>query len=107
MDKLDGQSMESNKNMYFVYILSSNNNKVLYVGITNDLVRRVYEHKQKIIDGFTKKYNVHKLVYFEHTNDVYSAISREKQLKKWSRVKKNTLISRQNPNWTDLSANWN
>ena len=77
--------MESKKIMYFVYILTSNNNKALYVGITNDLVRRIYEHKQKIIDGFTKRYNVNKLVYFEQTSDVNSAISREKQLKSFWR----------------------
>ena len=88
--------------MYFVYILTNNNNKVLYVGITNDLVRRIYEHKQKIIDGFTKRYNVNKLVYFEQTSDVNSAISREKQLKSFSRDKKENLINHYNPQWNDL-----
>lgn len=88
--------------MYFVYILTNNNNKVLYVGITNDLVRRIYEHKQKIIDGFTKRYNVNKLVYFEQTSDVNSAISREKQLKSFSRDKKENLINHYNPQWIDL-----
>ena len=92
--------------MYFVYILSNWNDSVVYIGVTSNLPKRLYEHRNGLADGFTKKYNVHKLVYFEHTNDVYNAISREKQLKKWSRVKKNTLISRQNPNWTDLSVNW-
>ena len=94
--------MESKKIMYFVYILTNNNNKVLYVGITNDLVRRIYEHKQKIIDGFTKRYNVNKLVYFEQTSDVNSAISREKQLKSFSRDKKENLINHYNPQWNDL-----
>ena len=94
--------MESKKIMYFVYILTSNNNKALYVGITNDLVRRIYEHKQKIIDGFTKRYNVNKLVYFEQTSDVNSAISREKQLKSFSRDKKDNLINHYNPQWVDL-----
>ena len=93
--------------MYFVYILANWDDSVLYIGVTSNLKRRLYEHRNGLVEGFTKKYNLHKLVYFEHTSDVYSAISREKQLKKWSRVKKNTLISRQNPNWTDLSANWN
>ena len=93
--------------MYFVYILANWDDSVLYIGVTSNLERRLYEHRNGLVEGFTKKYNVHKLVYFEHTNDVYSAISREKQLKKWNRTKKNTLISRQNPNWTDLSVNWN
>ena len=93
--------------MYFVYILANWDDSVLYIGVTSNLERRLYEHRNGLAEGFTKKYNVHKLVYFEHTNDVYSAISREKQLKKWSRVKKNVLISRQNPNWVDLSDNWN
>ena len=92
--------------MYFVYILSNWDDSVLYIGVTSDLSRRLYEHRNGLADGFTKKYNVHKLVYFEHTNDVYSAISREKQLKKWSRSKKNTLIVRMNPDWHDLSADW-
>ncbi|MBQ8196738.1 MAG: GIY-YIG nuclease family protein [Clostridia bacterium] len=89
--------------MYYVYILSSINNKVLYVGVTNDLKRRVYEHKNKLVDGFTKKYNVNKLVYFEETSDVNSAIKREKQLKKLLRVKKEQLINKINPLWIDLS----
>ena len=93
--------------MYFVYILANWDDSVLYIGVTSNLERRLYEHRNGLVEGFTKKYNVHKLVYFEQTNDVYSAIAREKQLKNWSRVKKNVLISRQNPNWTDLSANWN
>ena len=67
--------------MYFVYILTNWNDSVLYIGVTGNLVRRLYEHQNGLVDGFTKKYNVHKLVYYEHTNDVYSAISREKQLK--------------------------
>ena len=92
--------------MYYVYILTNKSNKVMYIGITNDLQRRLYEHKNELVDGFTKKYNVHKLVYFEQTNDVYSAISREKQLKNWSRAKKNALIIRTNPHWVDLSEGW-
>ena len=92
--------------MYFVYILSNWNDSVLYIGVTSNLPRRLYEHRHGLADGFTKKYNIHKLVYFEHTNDVYSAISREKQLKKWSRVKKEALIRNMNPDWKDLSQNW-
>ena len=92
--------------MYYVYILSNWDDSVLYIGVTNDLHRRLYEHKNHLADGFTAKYNVHKLVYFEYTNDVRSAISREKQLKGWRRDKKNQLISQANPKWKDLSQNW-
>ena len=91
---------------YYVYILTTQNNKVMYIGVTNNLERRLYEHKNKMVDGFTKKYNVHKLVYFEHTTDVYSAIEREKQLKKWRREKKNALVETLNPGWKDLSIEW-
>jgi len=93
--------------MYFVYILSNWDDSVLYIGVTSNLERRLYEHRNGLVEGFTKKYNVHKLVYFQHTNDVYSAISREKQLKNWNRGKKNALISRMNPQWRDLSDDWN
>ena len=92
--------------MYYIYILSNWNDSVLYIGVTGNLPRRLYEHKNGLVEGFTKKYNVHKLVYYEHTNDVYSAISREKQLKKWRRQKKNDLINNANPQWKDLSENW-
>ena len=88
---------------YFVYILSNWNNKVVYIGVTSDLNKRIYQHKNKLIDGFTKKYNVTKLVYYEATEDVLSAISREKQLKGWVRKKKNSLIKKLNPDWNDLS----
>ena len=92
--------------MYFVYILSNWDDSVLYIGVTSNLTRRLYEHRNGLVEGFTKKYNVYKLVYYELTNDVYSAISREKQLKKWSRCKKNTLVSTMNPKWKDLSESW-
>nr|MBQ8245003.1 GIY-YIG nuclease family protein [Oscillospiraceae bacterium] len=92
--------------MYFVYILSNWDDSVLYIGVTSNLSRRLYEHRHGLADGFTKQYNVHKLVYYEHTHDVYSAISREKQLKKWVCAKKNALISKMNPQWIDLSAEW-
>ena len=92
--------------MYFVYILSNWDDSVLYIGVTGNLPRRLYEHKNGLVEGFTKKYNIHKLVYYEDTSDVYSAISREKQLKKWSRRKKNDLIAQMNPEWKDLSKDW-
>ena len=93
--------------MYFVYILANWDVSVLYIGVTGNLPRRLYEHRNGLVDGFTRKYNVHKLVYYEQTNDVYSAISREKQLKNWNRAKKNTLIQKTNPQWLDLSLDWN
>ena len=92
--------------MYYVYILSNWNDSVLYIGVTGNLPRRLYEHRNGLVEGFTKQYNVHKLVYYEYTNDVYSAISREKQLKKWRREKKNQLIEAMNPQWRDLSLDW-
>ena len=91
-----------NYRYYYVYILSNKTNSVLYVGVTNNLIRRVYEHKQKFVEGFTKKYNIDKLVYYEMVNDVYSAITREKQIKGYSRGKKENLIHSFNPNWDDL-----
>jgi putative endonuclease len=87
-------------------MLTNKGNTVLYVGVTNNLVRRVYEHKSKKIEGFTKKYNIDKLVYFETTTDVNSALSREKQLKNLVRRKKEELINSVNPNWEDLSLDW-
>ena len=84
-------------------MLTNCNDKVMYVGMTNDLVRRVYEHKNKLVSGFTEKYNVHKLVYFEETQDVHVAIAREKEIKKWRREKKNQLVNQINPAWRDLS----
>ncbi len=91
------------ENEYYVYILTNWNNKVMYVGITNNLARRVYEHKHKMVDGFTKKYNLNKLVYYERTSDVFAAISREKEIKKWRREKKDRLVIALNPEWKDLS----
>lgn len=89
---------------YYVYLLTNWNNKVMYIGVTNNLNRRVYEHKNELVDGFTKKYHVHKLVYFETTTDVKAAIEREKQLKGWTREKKNALVNNMNPEWIDLSG---
>ena len=88
---------------YYVYILANKWNTVLYIGVTNNIARRIYEHKEKLVEGFTKKYNVDKLVYFEETNEAIIAMEREKQLKKWTRKKKKWLIEQKNPNWSDLS----
>ena len=93
-------------NDYYVYILTNWNNKVMYVGVTNNIERRLYEHRNKLIDGFTSKYNINKLVYFENTTDVTAAIQREKQIKGWNRNKKNELVESVNPDWEDLSKQW-
>ena len=89
---------------YYVYLLTNWNNRVMYVGVTNDLRRRVYEHQNKLVKGFTEKYNVDKLVYYEQTNDVIAALTREKEIKKWRREKKNSLVVAVNPEWHDLST---
>ena len=91
------------ENCYYVYLLTNWNNKVMYVDVTNDLRRRIYEHQNKLLKGFTQKYNVNKLVYYEQTSDVFGALTREKEIKKWRRVKKNALVVQTNPKWTDLS----
>ena len=87
---------------YYVYILASKRNGTLYIGVTNNLIRRVYEHKKKIFTGFTSSYNVDKLVYYEDTNDIGTAIAREKQLKKFRRKRKLELIENTNKRWIDL-----
>lgn len=91
---------------YYVYILSNWTGDVLYIGMTNNIERRIYEHKQKLVPGFTKKYSVIKLVYLEQANTPEEAISREKQLKRWRRDKKINFIEAQNPDWKDLSEEW-
>jgi putative endonuclease len=91
---------------YYVYLLTNWNDQVMYVGVTNDLRRRVYEHRNKLVPGFTAKYNVHKLVYFEQTEDVRVALEREKEIKKWRREKKNRLVIEMNSSWKDLSLEW-
>ena len=93
-------------NEYYVYILSNHTNTTLYIGVTNDLKRRLYEHQNKLIEGFTEKYNVNKLVYFEKTSDINAAIQREKSLKKWKREWKLELIKNTNPLMKDLSLEW-
>jgi len=92
-------------NDYYVYILA-NVSGMLYIGVTNNLERRMYEHRMKLIPGFTKRYNITKLVYYETTENILSAISREKQIKGWLRNKKVTLINSMNPEWQDLSTGW-
>lgn len=94
-----------NSHQYYVYILASESG-TLYIGVTNNLERRISEHKQDLIDGFTKKYGCHRLVYYEDYQDVNQAIMREKQLKKWNRDKKEYLIKTLNPRWEDLSKEW-
>jgi putative endonuclease len=90
---------------YYVYIMTDRS-KTLYTGVTDNLERRVYEHRQKLIDGFTKKYNLTTLVYYEITDDLRSAIRRERQIKGWLRSKKVALIESMNPQWRDLSDGW-
>ncbi len=87
---------------YFVYIAVNSHNNVMYVGVTNNLERRMYEHKEGLVEGFTRRYNIHKLVYFEQTTDINSAISREKEIKKWRREKKNLLIESVNDKWEEI-----
>ncbi len=90
---------------YYVYIMT-NRSRTLYIAMTNDLERRVSHHKSKLIPGFTSKYNITQLVYYEATNDVHEAIAREKQLKGWLRSRKIALIESANPTWKDLSTDW-
>ena len=94
-----------NERTFYVYLLASKSRR-LYVSVTNNLERRLFEHKSKLVDGFTKRYKIDRLVYFEQTVDVLSAIAREKQVKSWSRSKKIALIESINPIWEDLSTEW-
>ena len=87
-------------------MLSNWNDSVLYIGVTSNLSKRLYEHRHGFTDGFTKKYNVYKLVYYEETSYMQSALAREKQLKKWSREKKNALVNKANPTWRELAEDW-
>jgi putative endonuclease len=88
---------------YYVYVLTNKRNGTLYVGVTNNLARRVYEHKNKLVDGFTSKYGLNRLVYYEALDDIRLAIAREKQIKSWLRVRKIALIESKNPEWNDLA----
>ena len=87
---------------YYVYMMTTRYNKVLYIGMTGDLVQRGWQHKERLVDGFTKRYNVTKMVYYEQYRDVHQAIAREKQLKGWNRKKKEALIRSINPEWRDI-----
>ena len=99
---MSSNTLNNIKNQYYIYILANKRNGTLYIGVTSNLIKRVYEHKKNLVDGFTKKYNIHKLAYYEITNDIESAIRREKQLKKWNRKWKLELIEKNNPEWRDL-----
>ena len=87
---------------YYVYIMTNQNNKVLYIGVTNNLQRRVYEHKNGLLEGFTKKFNCKKLIWYKQTGDINSAIQEEKRMKKWKREFKENVINEMNPKWNDL-----
>ncbi len=91
--------------IYYVYMLASKS-RMLYIGMTSDLLKRTWQHREKVVDGYAEKFNIYRLVYFEETNDVMAAIEREKQLKNWRRCKKEMLIELKNPTWEDLSVGW-
>lgn len=90
---------------YYVYMMTNKHHNVLYIGVTNNLIRRVYEHKEGLIEGFTKKYNCHELVWYQQTDDVTAAITQEKRMKKWKREYKENVIREMNPEWKDLYYN--
>ena len=94
------------KHRYFVYILTNRNRNVMYIGMTNDLARRLHEHRNHLVSGFTQEYHVNMLVYYEETHDVLAALEREKQVKKWRREKKDALVASMNPQWRDLGADF-
>lgn len=98
---IPNRAMQQKK--YFVYILTNKRRGALYIGVTSNIVKRLFEHKQATVDGFTRKYHVHRLVFLEEALDIYSAIQREKQLKKWNRQWKINLIEKTNPDWDDVS----
>jgi len=98
--------MKKNNYQFYVYILSNKKNGTLYIGMTNDLERRLFEHKNKIIEGFTKRYGLDKLIYFEQFQFVNDAIKREKQLKNWNRQWKIDIVEKDNKEWEDLSSDW-
>ena len=95
-------NLSQNNNQYYIYIVTNYTNKVLYTGVTNSLINRIYQHKHKLVSSFTSKYNINKLVYYEIYEDPQTAISREKQIKAGSRKKKIDLVNSVNPDWNDL-----
>jgi putative endonuclease len=99
-------AMHKNIHQYYLYILSNKYNGTLYIGVTNDLERRMFEHKNKLIEGFTKRYSLDRLIYFETFQYINDAIIREKNMKKWKREWKIDLIEKENSNWSDLSKGW-
>ena len=103
---INRESRSQNDETVFRVYLIQLNNKVLYIGVTSNLERRLHEHRNELVDGFTKTYHVHKLVYYEETSDVEAAIQREKQLKGWRREKKDALVKSMNPAWRNLSEDW-
>lgn len=105
-DKKIGGCYKMRMSDYYVYMLTNWTGEVLYTGVTNNLERRLEEHRSKRAPGFTSRYNLVKLVYFEQTEDVHSAITREKQIKSWRREKKNALVETMNPEWNDLAEGW-
>jgi putative endonuclease len=103
----ESQRVLTMNNQYYVYIMTNKSNKILYTGVTNNLEKIVYEHKNKLTGDYTKKYNINKLVFYERTNDIKSAIAREKQINGWFRIKKVKLIETSNSDWKDLSGERN
>jgi len=91
---------------YYVYIITNKYNKVFYIGVTDNLIRRIFEHKNKLVEGFSQKYNLNKLIFYEETNDINEALKREKQLKNWHRAWKINLIKEKNPDFKELSLGW-
>ena len=91
---------------YYVYIITNKYNKVFYIGVTDNLIRRIFEHKNKLVEGFSQKYNLNKLIFYEETNDINEALKREKQLKNWHRAWKINLIREKNPDFKELSLGW-
>ncbi|WP_435254671.1 GIY-YIG nuclease family protein [Tenacibaculum sp. A30] len=98
--------MHKTNHQYYIYIITNKKDGVLYIGVTNNLERRIFEHKNKLIKGFSSKYNLDKLIYFEEHQFIEEAIKREKNMKKWKREWKINLVIKENPNWDDLAKNW-
>ncbi|MGG6232050.1 GIY-YIG nuclease family protein [Tenacibaculum sp. SDUM215027] len=98
--------MYKTNHQYYIYIITNKKEGVLYIGVINNLERRIFEHKNKLVKGFSSKYNLDKLIYFEEYQFIEEAIKREKNMKKWKRAWKTNLVIKENPNWEDLAKNW-